>query len=240
MNHHITIASVLFVLAMLLPTSSPAGDHPKVILTQDGVQKIRAALGTVPLFDKTLAMVKAEVDAEIEAGIDTPIPKDYSGGYTHERHKRNFFVIQKAGALYQMQMLAAMPGQFVALMTLGAFLMMAAACLMWASRDMVNRAPVIFWQGLVRLTAVCSVLYAVPAGLSQSWEFSAPTSNVPASTTSMVASCEPENPTSPVMSLLMSMPACVRKDCGMRRPDVEDSEPNVRERPAISARPAGR
>jgi hypothetical protein len=63
------------------------------------------------------------------------------------------------------------PGQFVALMTLGMFLMMAAACLMWASQDMEHRAPVIFWQGLVRLTAVCSVLYAVPAGLSQSWEY---------------------------------------------------------------------
>ena len=56
-------------------------------------------------------------------------------------------------------------------MTLGMFLMMAAACLMWASKDMANRAPVIFWQGLVRLTAVCSVLYAVPAGLSQQWEY---------------------------------------------------------------------
>ncbi|MCZ6829351.1 MAG: hypothetical protein O7F73_07145 [Gammaproteobacteria bacterium] len=71
-----------------------------------------------------------------------------------------------AGALADPQ-----PGQFVALMTLGMFLMMAAACLMWASRDMCNRAPVIFWQGLVRLTAVCSVLYAVPAGLSQTWEY---------------------------------------------------------------------
>ena len=71
------------------------------------------------------------------------------------------------GALYDPQ-----PGQFVALMTLGTFLMMAAACLMWASHDMAARAPVIFWQGLVRLTAVCSVLYAVPAGLSQSWEYS--------------------------------------------------------------------
>lgn len=70
------------------------------------------------------------------------------------------------GALYDPQ-----PGQFVALMTLGTFLMMAAACLMWASEDMENRSPVIFWQGLVRLTAVCSVLYAVPAGLSQSWEY---------------------------------------------------------------------
>ena len=63
------------------------------------------------------------------------------------------------------------PGQFVALMTLGMFLMMAAACLMWASKDMINRAPVIFWQGLVRLTAVCSVLYGVPHGLSEQWEY---------------------------------------------------------------------
>ena len=50
--------------------------------------------------------------------------------------------------------------QFASLMTLGTFLMMAAACLMWASKDMVNRSPVIFWQGLVRLTAVASTLYA--------------------------------------------------------------------------------
>jgi hypothetical protein len=70
------------------------------------------------------------------------------------------------GALYDPQ-----PGQFVALMTLGMFLMMAAACLMWASADMVNRYPVMFWQGLVRLTAVSAVIYAVPNGLSQSWEY---------------------------------------------------------------------
>lgn len=71
-----------------------------------------------------------------------------------------------AGALANPQ-----PGQFVALMTLGTFLMMAAACLIWASRDMAARAPVIFWQGLVRLTAAGAVLYAVPAGLSQPWEY---------------------------------------------------------------------
>lgn len=63
------------------------------------------------------------------------------------------------------------PGQFVALMTLGMFLMMAAACLMWASKDIVNRYPVMFWQGLVRLTAVSAVIYAVPNGLSEQWEY---------------------------------------------------------------------
>ena len=64
------------------------------------------------------------------------------------------------------------PAQFVPVMTLGAFLMMAAACLMWASKDMVARYPVIFWQGLVRLTAVCALLYAVPNQLSETWELS--------------------------------------------------------------------
>lgn len=70
-------------------------------MTKKGVEEIRLNLGKVPFFDRHLAEVKAEVDAEIAAGIDVPVPKDMAGGYTHERHKRNFFVLQKAGALYQ-------------------------------------------------------------------------------------------------------------------------------------------
>lgn len=62
-------------------------------------------------------------------------------------------------------------GQFVPLITLGTFLMMAAALLMWSSHDMANRAPVFFWQGLVRLSAVTAVVYAVPNLLSESWEY---------------------------------------------------------------------
>lgn len=75
--------------------------HPNLILTQKGVEKIRAELGKVPLFDATLLKVQHEVDAEIENGIEVPLPKDFSGGYTHERHKKNFLIIQKAGVLYQ-------------------------------------------------------------------------------------------------------------------------------------------
>ena len=62
-------------------------------------------------------------------------------------------------------------GQFVPLITLGTFLLMAAACLMWASHDMKGRAPVIFWQGLVRLSAIAAVIYAVPHQLSETWEY---------------------------------------------------------------------
>ncbi len=84
-----------------VPDATAGSGHPNLIMTRTGVERIRSSLGSVPLLDATIADVRAEVDAEIAAGIDTPVPQDYSGGYTHERHKRNFFVIQKAGALYQ-------------------------------------------------------------------------------------------------------------------------------------------
>ncbi len=57
--------------------------------------------------------------------------------------------------------------QFVPLMVLGMFLAMAAACLMWASRDLVRRYPIIFWQGLVRLTAAGSILFALASGIAE-------------------------------------------------------------------------
>jgi hypothetical protein len=94
--------AILFIMSGLTMTSiSQAADHPNLIMTKAGVEKIRSELGSVPLFDTTLRAVQEEVDAEIEFGIDTPIPKDFSGGYTHERHKQNFFVMKKAGDLFQ-------------------------------------------------------------------------------------------------------------------------------------------
>lgn len=76
-----------------------------------------------------------------------------------------------AGAMGVAMAAEPVAGQFVPLITLGTFLMMAAALLMWASHDMANRAPVFFWQGLVRLSAVAAVIYAVPNQLSATWEY---------------------------------------------------------------------
>ncbi|WP_024481291.1 alginate lyase family protein [Cellulophaga baltica] len=82
-------------------TVSEQGAHPNLILTAQGVKDIRAQLGSIPIFDASLKAVQEEVDAEIALGIDTPIPQDYSGGYTHVRHKSNMLMLQKAGVLYQ-------------------------------------------------------------------------------------------------------------------------------------------
>ena len=86
--------------AKLNKNASTSG-HPSLILTQEGVKNIRQNLGSIPIFDETLAATKKELDTEIEAGFDVPTPKDYSGGYTHARHKKNYSLMQKAGVLYQ-------------------------------------------------------------------------------------------------------------------------------------------
>jgi len=86
-----------------ISTSTNAqSQHPSLILTRQGVIDIKANLGNVPVFDKTLEKVKEQVDAQIEKGIDVPTPKDMAGGYTHTQHKINYATMQKAGVLFQL------------------------------------------------------------------------------------------------------------------------------------------
>ncbi|GJM35488.1 MAG: hypothetical protein DHS20C18_44890 [Saprospiraceae bacterium] len=100
MKDKFKIAFIFFGLILGLNTVL-AQNHPNLILTEKGVEAIKASLGKAPLFDKVLAETIAEVDAEMATAIEVPIPKDMSGGYTHERHKKNWFMMQKAGVLYQ-------------------------------------------------------------------------------------------------------------------------------------------
>jgi len=101
-------SNILILLIFLLSIEQITGQVNKdselskgLILTSEGITQIKKNLGTVPLFDNSLQDVKEEVDAEIKIGIQVPIPKDMAGGFTHERHKNNFFIAQKAGVLFQ-------------------------------------------------------------------------------------------------------------------------------------------
>lgn len=100
LNQILKIFPLVILLLFAIPPL-PAQNHPNLILTKKGTQYIRANKDKAPLFQKVLEQTKKEVDAEIAAGIFVPIPKDMAGGYTHERHKKNFFILQKAGNLFQ-------------------------------------------------------------------------------------------------------------------------------------------
>ena len=98
----IKITSLLLVAFSAITLSACSSDEREgLILTKDGIERIQDDLGNVPLFDSSLKHMQEQVDAEIANGIETPIPKDFSGGYTHQRHKTNFFMLQKAGVLFQ-------------------------------------------------------------------------------------------------------------------------------------------
>lgn len=91
----------IFLICSLFATRALTQTQSQLILTAEEIASIRSQSGTIPLFDKVLEETKAEVEAEIAAGIDVPVPKDMAGGYTHERHKKNYLIMQKAGDLFQ-------------------------------------------------------------------------------------------------------------------------------------------
>ena len=112
-NHEMKIGYILLLTAILLSACSTThkatstssvkqkSGHPRLLITADQVAEIRATVKMPALFASTLEQAKLDVDSEIKAGIFVPVPKDMAGGYTHERHKKNFFILNKAGYLYQ-------------------------------------------------------------------------------------------------------------------------------------------
>jgi len=55
-----------------------------------------------PLFDRTIAAIKSNLDKRMDAGVPVPQPVDAGGGYTHEQHKQNAKTIYEAGMLFEL------------------------------------------------------------------------------------------------------------------------------------------
>jgi len=94
--------SLLFFVFLLLGSLGlfAQSQHPNLILNKKVIEEIQKNLGKVPLFDKTFASIKSQVDGVIDQSIDVPVPVDPGGGYTHERHKQNYELMYNAGILY--------------------------------------------------------------------------------------------------------------------------------------------
>lgn len=90
---------IIVVLAFLQINAT--AQHPGLFLTPKGVKEIRATLGKIPAFDKSYAEQKQIADAALKSEIIVPVPKDGGGGYTHEKHKNNYYEMFAAGTLYQ-------------------------------------------------------------------------------------------------------------------------------------------
>jgi len=88
-------------LCLIFTGSGYSQSHPRLVLTTKGVSDIRSNLKKSPLLNQSLREAIADVDKDMANGIEVPIPKDMAGGYTHERHKKNYLTLQKAGVIFQ-------------------------------------------------------------------------------------------------------------------------------------------
>lgn len=94
----IFLAVFLFIFIM---GSCYSQSHPRLVLTAKGVSSIKSNLKKLPLLNQSLQEAIKEVDMDMANGIEVPMPKDMAGGYTHERHKKNYLIAQKAGVIFQ-------------------------------------------------------------------------------------------------------------------------------------------
>ncbi len=94
-------AGVMSVVLAIASFSSLAA-HPNLVITQNDVIKMRSALDSKGHFSERYYSLKSQVDQEIVFPSVVPVPKDGGGGYTHERHKKNYQLMYRAGIIYQL------------------------------------------------------------------------------------------------------------------------------------------
>nr|WP_220751471.1 heparinase II/III family protein [Shewanella sp. KT0246] len=104
LNQAITFSLVAILLITLFSVSSQAAtlSHPRLVINQQDVKSMRLAIQSPGVFRQTFEAQKAEVDRFIEQEIIVPVPVDGGGGYTHERHKKNYQHMHDAGIMYQL------------------------------------------------------------------------------------------------------------------------------------------
>jgi hypothetical protein len=78
-----------------------ANQHPGIFLTPNAVKEIKSSLGKYPGFDKSYNDLKEIADKALLSEIIVPVPKDGGGGYTHEKHKNNYYEMNACGILFQ-------------------------------------------------------------------------------------------------------------------------------------------
>ena len=91
----------LLLFLLLLAGYMQASTHPGLFLTPKGVKEIRSSLGKYPVFDSSYAEMKKIADDALLSTIELPQPRDGGGGYTHEKHKKNYYEMNAAGIVFQ-------------------------------------------------------------------------------------------------------------------------------------------
>ncbi|MDP5189649.1 heparinase II/III domain-containing protein [Rheinheimera baltica] len=96
------LKSLTLIIFTLVLSCSVQASHPNLVITQADVLDMRKAINEQGRFATAYKNLKAKVDLQMALPIEVPVPKDGGGGYTHERHKKNYQLMYDAGILFQL------------------------------------------------------------------------------------------------------------------------------------------
>ncbi|MDT0602949.1 heparinase II/III family protein [Thalassotalea sp. W431] len=94
--------AVVVCWSALFSINSVASDTPNLVISHTDVPAMKKALSSKGRFTEAFEQVKAKVDSQITQAINIPVPKDSGGGFTHERHKKNYRLMYDASIVYQL------------------------------------------------------------------------------------------------------------------------------------------
>jgi hypothetical protein len=83
----------------MLLCESVLAQHPRFALTKQDVNILVAHRGKFPMLDQAFGDAELMLERAFKKPMDVPVPLD-AGGYTHERHKKNYGEMYNAGVLY--------------------------------------------------------------------------------------------------------------------------------------------
>jgi len=92
----------LAALFMVLSDTAFAQNYePLLLLSKSEAKGISQHLGDYKILEKSFSKVKKGADKALEKPIEVPVPVDNGGGYTHEKHKKNYRDMYYAGLTFQ-------------------------------------------------------------------------------------------------------------------------------------------
>ncbi|MHA7057551.1 alginate lyase family protein [Aquimarina sp. M1] len=120
--------------------------NPILSLSPSAANEIKELLDAYNILKKSFEQYKQKADKAIKNTIEVPNPKDPGGGYTHEKHKRNYGEMYAAGITYSITR-DPVYAQFVTDMLL-AYANIYPDLPLHPKRKENHPAGKLFWQGL--------------------------------------------------------------------------------------------
>lgn len=93
--------SLAVFISILSSTAFAQQYEPLLLLSKSEAKNISQHLGDHKILEKSFSKVKKGADKALEGKIEVPIPIDNGGGYTHEKHKKNYREMYYAGLAFQ-------------------------------------------------------------------------------------------------------------------------------------------